>query len=545
MKLCIIHKKVCIFFLFLGMFFVEPYTGKTEPKEILTTWDDIEVYDLNALTPFANPNAEQGGSIRLSAIGTYDNFNPYALRGRSPHYVFSTFEGLAEDLPGVSDAVRGQIAESFDLSDDRTKLKVKINPLARFSDGSKITSEDVVFTLNALKNESNPMYQMSLQDLVSVKATSDYDLEFEFSPEASREFPLEVVSLPVLSKKWWDGKKFGDPQTTTILASGPYTIKTSDFGVRLTLEKNKDYWAKDLPRNKGRYNFDEILVDYFKDATVAREAFFAGEIDYYSEGNVKDWLNAYNVRNVTNGNIIRKAFDRNIEVGSMGLVMNTRRPILSDINVRKALYTMMDSDWVNKNLYDNQYVITDSYFSGHPFKIEEKAVNVPPDIKEIWDKAEIKRTPAEWGMKWIFDKKAVSCALSGMNTLEQPEENAKVANEHEIRSLTSQEKELYEQARSALLAHSAIHCTGCKYCMPCGHGTDIPLVFSLYNQLIMFKDKDWVAKQYLTAIQNNEAPLKCRMCNKCARKCPQGIDVPKSLKLAHETLMQLTIEQED
>ncbi len=175
-----------------------------------------------------------------------------------------------------------------------------------------------------------------------------------------------------------------------------------------------------------------------------------------------------------------------------------------------------------------------------PLKGGTLAQNVPPDIKEIWDTAEIKRTPAEWALRWVFDRKAVSCVLSGMNTIEQLEENARIADIHMIRSLTSEENNLYSHARAAMLSHSAIPCTGCKYCMPCGHGINIPAIFDLYNQLVMFKDKRWVAAQYTTMLANNESAITCKSCKKCMRKCPQSIDVPACLKMAHMALSDLT-----
>ncbi len=178
-----------------------------------------------------------------------------------------------------------------------------------------------------------------------------------------------------------------------------------------------------------------------------------------------------------------------------------------------------------------------------PLKGGTLAVNVPEDIKEIWDQAEIKRSPAEWGLRWLFDRKAVSTVLSGMNSLEQLEENAKIADIHEIRSLTSAEQNLYSHARAAMLSHAAIPCTGCRYCMPCGHGINIPNVFSLYNQLVMFKNTKWVAAQYATALANNESAIKCKSCKKCMRKCPQSIDVPSSLKMAHTTLYELAVSE--
>ncbi len=178
-----------------------------------------------------------------------------------------------------------------------------------------------------------------------------------------------------------------------------------------------------------------------------------------------------------------------------------------------------------------------------PLKGGTLAQNIPHDIKEIWDLAEIKRSPAEWGMRWIFDKEGVSCALSGMNSVEQLIENARIADIHEVNSLTEKEKNLYRKARKTLLALAAIQCTACKYCMPCGHSVDIPNIFSLYNQLVMFKNKNWVAKQYATALLNNEGATHCRACKKCSRKCPQGIDVPTQLRRVHDIMLALMEEE--
>ncbi len=175
-----------------------------------------------------------------------------------------------------------------------------------------------------------------------------------------------------------------------------------------------------------------------------------------------------------------------------------------------------------------------------PLKGGTLAQNIPPDIKEIWDTAQIKRSPAEWGMRWLFDRMAVSCVLSGMATIEQIEENAHIADIHEPRSLTSEEHSLYAHARAAMLAHTAIPCTGCKYCMPCSHGTNIPVLFDLYNQLIMFQNKRWIEKQYATIVMNGESAGDCTGCKKCMRKCPQSIDVPTNLRAAQEALQALS-----
>ncbi len=174
-----------------------------------------------------------------------------------------------------------------------------------------------------------------------------------------------------------------------------------------------------------------------------------------------------------------------------------------------------------------------------PLKGGTLAQNIPPGIQAIWDSAEIKRSPAEWGLRWLFDRKAVSCVLSGMNNLDQIEENARVASIHETRSLTGAELELYSEARHMLLSLSAIPCTGCTYCMPCSHSVNIPAIFRLYNQLMMFGNKDYVASQFALLKLNGEAGAGCTSCKKCMRKCPQGIEVPDYLWHATQTLSEL------
>lgn len=355
------------------------------PREIITSWKDIEVYDVNTVSSLANPDAPKGGTLRLTTTGSFDNFHIFAQRGRATHYFFYTYETLGEGLPGVSNVLRGKLAETFDLSEDRTELRVAIHPLAKFSDGSKVTAHDVVFTYYALLNNGNPLYQIGFDDVIGVEvkarfedvlevvAETDSIVLFRFKPGASRELPLEVCQLPVFSEKWWEGKDFAAPQYEPILGSGAYLVNEGgNFGVRFSLKRNPDYWAKDLPKNKGRYNFDAIIIDYFRDATIARESFFAGGSDYYSETNIKDWENAYNVEAVKNGSITKLAYDRIPTVGMMGLAINTRRPLLADKNIRRALILMMDFEWVNKSLYYNTYKRTDHYFTGHGYTLDKK-----------------------------------------------------------------------------------------------------------------------------------------------------------------------------
>ncbi len=365
-------KKMALLLIIFALTLSQVNYSYAEPRQILSAWTDVEVFDIDSISVLANPDAPKGGSITLTTTGTYDNYHVFAQRGRATHYFMYTYESLGESLPGVPSVIRGLLAESFDLSEDRTILKVKLNPLAKFADGSKVTAQDVVFTFNAQQTDANPLYTIGYQDVLSVVAESESTVVFTFVKNANRELPLEVCQLPVFSEKWWEGRDFSEPQTEPILASGAYQVKSADFGVRFTLERDPNYWAKDLPRNRGKNNFDEIIVDYYRDTTIAREAFFAGDADFFSEGTIKDWINAYDVPAVKDGRITKLQYERTTPIGMMGLAMNTRTPILSDKNVRRALILMMDFETINNSIYYGTYKRIDSYFTGHGLDIPSR-----------------------------------------------------------------------------------------------------------------------------------------------------------------------------
>ncbi len=362
-----------------------------EPSPVLTSWEDVNVENVETPNPYAKLDAPKGGIYRVTTTGSYDNFHVFAQRGKATHYFMYTYESLGEYITNHPYAMRGLLAESFDLSDDRKVLKVKLNPLAKFADGSKVTAHDVLFTYTALQNDANPLYKIGYQDVESVVVESDSTIVYTFKDGASRELPLDVCTLPVFSAKWWEGRDFAEPQHEPILASGPYQVKNAEFGVRFSLQRDNDYWAKDLPRNEGKYNFDEIIIDYYQDTTVAREAFFAGEADFYTETNLNNWHNAYDVAPVKDGEIIKTEYKRTTPVGIMGLNLNTRRELLKDKNVRHALTLLLDFEWINKSMYFGSYYRVDSYFTGHGLPLDKLP---PADELEILNQYKDKLDPA-------------------------------------------------------------------------------------------------------------------------------------------------------
>ncbi len=372
-------RKPLLTFVFLGLSLINnPLYSFAKPLPTLSAWPDSldlasishENFDVNSVLDEENPNDPQGGILKLTTTCTYDTFHRYATRGRATHYVMYTYESLGEPMPNVPNVLRGLLAESFDLSEDRTILRVKLNPLAKFSDGSKVKASDVVFTYEAIQTKANPLYKIGYEDVVSVVAESESTVVYTFKPDASRELALDVCLLPVFAEKWWEGRDFAEPQNDPILGSGPYQIDQSNFGVRFSLIKDQNYWAKDFERNKGSNNFDEIIVDFYRDTAIAREAFFVGDVDYFLESAVKDWVNAYDVAPVRDGDISRQEFSRGAPVGMLGLGMNLRREFLQDKNVREALSLLMDFEWINKSIYYNSSKRINSYFTEHNLPIE-------------------------------------------------------------------------------------------------------------------------------------------------------------------------------
>jgi len=369
-------KEICISYLILQViilmfFFLFLFTGSALAKmqPILGIWNDspenITQGEIEAPLPCANPDAPKGGTVTSSMVGTFDNLNPFSPRGIAPYQVILTYDTLAEPIPSKSGFIRGVLAENFELAPDRSWLRVTLRPEARFSDNTPVTAHDVVYTFNALRAEASPTYRAAYKDVLEVKAESDHELLFKFAPNSSRALALNVCQLPVLSKRWLENRDMGAPFKKPFIASGPYKVKEFTFGSQIILERRKDYWAQNMPTHRGRNNFDFHRIDYYRDATVARQAFLAGNSDYYSEGSIKDWIHGYDAPAVKEGRIEKIQFFPNRTVGIMGIVLNTRNPILADKNVRHALSLLMDFEWINTALFFNTYQRCTSFFSGH------------------------------------------------------------------------------------------------------------------------------------------------------------------------------------
>ncbi len=327
---------------------------------------------------YVNPQAPKGGTLRQNAIGTFDTFNDFILKGVSAAgvgMIYDTLMASAEDEPFSQ---YGLLAEKVELAKDRTFVIFHLNPKARFHDGHPVTAEDVVFTFNLLLEQGQPMYKRYYADVSGVEALDQKRVKFTFKDGNNAELPLIVGQLVVLPRHFWQGKEFNKAGLDLPLGGGPYRIKSFVPGKSVSYERVDDYWAAELPVNKGRYNFDILTYDYYRDATVALEAFKAGEYDFRHENVSKNWATLYKGPQFDDGRIIKKEITHEIPQGIQGFVFNTRRAIFSDRQVREALIYAFDFEWSNKNLFYGQYKRNDSYFSN-----SELAAVGPPSSAEI------------------------------------------------------------------------------------------------------------------------------------------------------------------
>lgn len=318
---------------------------------------------------YVNPNAPKRGTLKQGAIGTYDSFNPYIINGIAPAGMTLVYDTLMKQNADEPFSLYGLIAEGIEMPADRSWVAFHINPKATFADGSKITPEDVIFSFNVLREKGLPTFRYYYNDVEKVEKTSDSRVLFKFKKGAHNlELPLILGELPVLSQKDWEGRDFSKTTTQVPLASGPYVVDTYEMGRSITYKRNPTYWAKDLNVNRGYYNFDKIVFDYYRDATVATEGFKAEMVDIRQENEAKKWAAFAREPDVLSGDIKRVEFKHSMPSGMQGFVYNLRRPIFADRNVREALAYAFDFNWTNANLFYGLYNRTTSYFDNSELK---------------------------------------------------------------------------------------------------------------------------------------------------------------------------------
>lgn len=312
---------------------------------------------------YTSPKAQKGGGVRLAGLGTFDSLNPFVTKGTPAIDIGLLFDTLLRGSDDEPFSRYGLVAEKIELADDHSFVIFHLNPKARFHDGRSITADDVVFSFNILTTKGAPIYASYYADIKGVQALDGARVKFDFKSTTNKELPLILGEFPILPKHFWQNKDFANSSLEVPLGSGPYKVKKVDAGRSIVYERVADYWAADLPVNRGIYNYDQVAIDYFRDDGVIIEALKAGQIDYRWENIAKSWATAYEVPAVKLGTLKKQLIDDKSPTGMAAIVLNLRKPPFDNMLVRQALNYAFDFEWTNKNVFFDSYQRIDSYFS--------------------------------------------------------------------------------------------------------------------------------------------------------------------------------------
>ena len=346
---------------------------------------------------YANPEAPKGGRLTLigpAARTTFDSFNGYILKGDPAQGLDLLFDSLMTRSTDEPDAIYGLVAHSADLAPDRSAVTFRMRPEAQFADGTPVTSADVVFSFEILKTKGHPNIRSPLRDIAKAVEVDGHTVRFDFAGTLTRDLPLVVAGLPILSKAYYATREFDQTTLDFPLGSGPYKIGEYNQGTFVSYRRREDYWGKNLPVNRGRFNFDEVRYVYYRDRAAELLALQAGEIDLREEFTALAWVTGYDVPAVKSGKLLRLTLPDSSPSGAQGFFLNTRRPKLADVRVRKALDSVFDFEFANKTIFQELYTRTESFFENSPMKaagkpspeelalLEPFRASLPPEVFE-------------------------------------------------------------------------------------------------------------------------------------------------------------------
>ena len=342
-----------------------------EDKHGLSIFGDLKYPPDFQHFEYVNPNAPKGGKVSQVGPGgtlTFDSFNFFILKGDRAQGLDLLYDSLMTRALDEPDAVYGLVAKSADVAADGMSVTFKLRPEAKFSDGTAVTADDVVFSFEALKTKGHPSYRIVLRDVEKAEALDAHTVKYSFKGDLVKPLPIEVAVLPVLPKAYYATRPFEETSLDKPIGSGPYRIGQFSQGRYVSYERRDDYWAKDLPVNKGRFNIDVVRYDYFRDRTLELEALFARTIDFREEFTSKDWATGYDKPMVKDGRVQKISLPDERPSGAQGFFLNTRRPLFQDVRVRQALDLAFDFEWSNRNLFYGLYERTASFFENSDMK---------------------------------------------------------------------------------------------------------------------------------------------------------------------------------
>jgi microcin C transport system substrate-binding protein len=345
---------------------------------------------------YVNPDAPKGGSVNLDGFGSFDKINPFTLKGLAPAGIaLLMFETLAESSDDEPFSMYGLLARDMVFAADGLSITFRLDPAARFSDGSPVAAADVKHSFDTLMSpQAHPRFRQYYGDVARVVVVNPRTVRFEFKRRNHELHMIIGTQLPVFSRKWGGGKPFDRIVQDHPLTSGPYLIEKVDWGKSITYRRDPKYWGAELPVRRGMYNFDRVTYKYFKDETARLEGFKAGEFDWIAENSAKNWARGHVGRRYASGEIVKREFKHSNAAGMQGFVLNTRRKLFEDVRVRQALALAFDFEWMNRQVFYGQYVRSRSYFTNS----EMEAKGLPdPDELALLESLRAKVDPAVFG----------------------------------------------------------------------------------------------------------------------------------------------------
>ncbi|WP_421693973.1 extracellular solute-binding protein [Aestuariivirga sp.] len=351
-------------------------------RHALTLFKDVKYGADFKHFDYVNPAAPKGGRVRFGIVGSFDNLNPYTFKGEAAGVVDNdTLLTSALDEPSTE---YGLVASGVWHPEDRSMVVYRLRPEARFDDGTPMTGDDVIWSMQALR-DAHPFYNSYYKNIAKAEQTGEHEVTFTFTQTGNRELPLITGQLPVLPKHWWTGKDASGRQRNlqetsfeVPLGSGAYAATDVKLGTSFRMKRVADYWGKDLPVNVGQNNFDEIEYIYFRDANVAFEAFKGDQYDWRTESSAKMWATGYDFPAITAGRVVKEEIKLKQVEGMQGWALNIRRPKFQDVRVRRALNYAFDFEWANQNLFYGQYTRSRSYFNNS--EMEAKGLPSPAEL---------------------------------------------------------------------------------------------------------------------------------------------------------------------
>ena len=357
---------------FLSMVFIVAISPiHATPQHGVSTFGTLKYPKNFTHFDYTNPNAPKSGDFTTAGLGTFDSLNPFIVIGMPAATplasVGMTFATLLTPAHDEIASNYGYVASSVEIAADHSFVIFNLNPKAQFDNGEKITTDDIIFSFETLRDKGHPMYRSYYKDISHVEKISEHAVKFHLSNTKSLELPSILGQLAVLSKKFFSVHDFSKTLVTPAPSSGPYRVAKTEFGRRIIFERIKNWWGEELPSQKGQNNFDRIIIDYYRDSTAMFEAFKAGKADLRYENISKQWVTGYGFDAVKKGLVKKEVTIHKNPEATQGFAFNLRKPIFSDWRVRKAISDLFDFTWLNKNLFYNQYKRSESFFPNSPF----------------------------------------------------------------------------------------------------------------------------------------------------------------------------------